>query len=60
MTTTIQQTGKGLKFSMVLSWLMIIAGIALTVTAHGVGIPMSVIGVISLVVTRILIWWNHA
>ena len=60
MTTTIQQTGKGLKFSLVLSWLMIIAGIALTVTAHGVGIPMSVIGVISLVVTRILIWWNHA
>ena len=60
MTTTIQQTGKGLKFSLVLSWLMIIAGIALTVTAHGVGIPMSVIGVISLVVTRALIWWNHA
>ena len=60
MITTIQQTGKGLKFSLVLSWLMIIAGIALTVTAHGVGIPMSVIGVISLVVTRILIWWNHA
>ena len=60
MTTTIQQTGKGLKFSLVLSWLMIIAGIALTVTAHGIGIPMSVIGVISLVVTRILIWWNHA
>ena len=60
MTTTIQQTGKSLKFSLVLSWLMIIAGIALTVTAHGIGIPMSVIGVISLVVTRILIWWNHA
>lgn len=60
MTTTIQQTGKGLKFFLVLSWLMIIAGIALTVTAHGIGIPMSVIGVISLVVTRILIWWNHA
>ena len=60
MITTIQQTGKGLKFSLVLSWLMIIAGIALTVTAHGVGIPMSVIGVISLVVTRALIWWNHA
>ena len=60
MTTTIQQTGKGLKFSLVLSWLMIIAGIALTVTAHGIGVPMSVIGVISLVVTRILIWWNHA
>jgi len=60
MITTIQQTGKGLKFSLVLSWLMIIAGIALTVTAHGIGIPMSVIGVISLVVTRILIWWNHA
>jgi len=60
MITTIQQTGKGLKFSLVLSWLMIIAGIALTVTAHGIGIPMSAIGVISLVVTRILIWWNHA
>ena len=60
MTTTIQQTGKGLKFFLVLSWLMIIAGIALTVTAHGIGIPMSVIGVVSLVVTRILIWWNHA
>ena len=60
MITTIQQTGKGLKFSLVLSWLMIIAGIALTVTAHGIGIPMSVIGVISLVVTRALIWWNHA
>ena len=60
MTTTIQQTGKGLKFFLVLSWLMIIAGIALTVTANGIGIPMSVIGVISLVVTRILIWWNHA
>lgn len=60
MTTTIQQTGKGLKFFLVLSWLMIIAGIALTVTAHGIGIPMSVIGAISLVVTRILIWWNHA
>ena len=60
MITTIQQTGKGLKFSLVLSWLMIIAGIALTVTAHGIGIPMSVIGVISLVVTRILTWWNHA
>ena len=60
MITTIQQTGKGLKFSLVLSWLMIIAGIALTVTAHGIGIPMSVIGAISLVVTRILIWWNHA
>ena len=60
MITTIQQTGKGLKFSLVLSWLMIIAGIALTVTAHGIGVPMSVIGVISLVVTRALIWWNHA
>ena len=60
MITTIQQTGKGLKFSLVLSWLMIIAGIALTVTAHGIGVPMSVIGVISMVVTRILIWWNHA
>ena len=60
MITTIQQTGKGLKFSLVLSWLMIIAGIALTVTAHGIGIPMSVIGVISLAVTRALIWWNHA
>ena len=60
MTTTIQQTGKSLKFSLVLSWLMIIAWIALTVTAHGIGIPMSVICVISLVVTLALIWWNHA
>ena len=60
MTTTIQQTGKGLKAALVASQAAMIVGPVMIVTGKPLGAAVFVGGMIGLLVTRALIWWNHA
>ena len=60
MTTTIQQTGKGLKASLVASQAAVIVGPVMIVAGQPLGAAVFVGGLVGLLVTRALIWWNHA
>ena len=60
MTTTIQQTGKGLKAALVASQVVMVVGPVLIVAGQPLGVAVFVGGLIGLLVTRALIWWNHA
>ena len=60
MTTTIQQTGKGLKAALMASQAAMIAGPVMIVAGQLLGVAVFVGGLVGLLVTRALIWWNHA
>ena len=59
MTTTIQQTGKGLKAALLVSRCAIIAGPVIIFAGKPIGMAVFVLGLVGLVVTRSLILWNH-
>ena len=61
MTTTIQGTSKNLKGALLLGAFLIVIGIILALT---MGNPrllwISGVGIVCRVITKFLIWWNHA
>lgn len=60
MAMTIQQTSKPLKAALVASQAAMIVGPVLIFAGQPLGVAVFVGGLIGLLVTRALIWWNHA
>ena len=60
MTTTIQRTSKGLKAALVASQAAMIIGPVMIIAGQPLGVAVFVCGLVGLLVTRALIWWNHA
>ncbi|AIM40581.1 hypothetical protein [Vibrio phage VpKK5] len=59
MTTTIQETGKGLKLQIVLSWVgMIAGGIGATGGSSAWGMVF-MFAALWWAITKFRIWWNH-
>jgi len=62
---TIEKTAKGLKLQVLLSWLMVLAGVGFFFVAYRQGIdvrwPWAVFlsGTVWRVVAGVLIWWRH-
>ncbi len=59
---TIQKTSKPLKFRLVLFNVLSLIGIwaFFFVPAHQLGAEMFFSGTIGVIITKIMIWWNHA
>lgn len=56
---TIQQTGKGLKLSLILSAVCLAAGIVMLLESVGTGITLIAVALVWRWITNFLIWWRY-
>jgi hypothetical protein len=56
---TIEKTGKGWKALMVISFLAIVAGIAIAISGETTGVMIAVCGFLAWIFARIGAWWCH-